>query len=148
LAASVFVVSSYAAPSAEKDIIGTWTSKVGSEITIRPCGKTLCGYITKVAVPAKIYRKHKKEIEEVGMQNLPDFFNKDPSLRNRPLRGLKVLTVVGQDQPNKFHGKLYNAEDGNTYEGLLTIHNPSRIELSGCVFFNMVCRGEVWHRSR
>lgn len=131
---------------AEADIVGIWRSDRGGEITIKPCGDTYCGFITKVAVPPQIYDKNKSAIEQVGEQNLPDVLNKDPAMRNRPLRGLKILTVVDQVPPNKYIGKLYNAEDGNTYEGVLTLHNNSQIELAGCVFFNVVCRGEVWDR--
>lgn len=135
-----------AALGAEADIVGIWRSDRGGEITIEPCGETYCGFITKIAVPRHMYDKNKSAIEQVGEQNLPDILNKDPALRDRPLRGLKILTVMERRPPNKFIGELYNAEDGNTYEGVLTLHSTNQIELAGCVFFNILCRGEFWAR--
>lgn len=148
---AIGLFSSLGAHAAERGgsagIVGTWRSDRGGEISIKPCSGTYCGYITVVAVPDHIYRKNKKQIEQVGEQNLPDVLNKDPKLRNRPLRGLQILTIE-ETAPPVYKGKLYNAEDGNTYDGVLTLRNASQIELSGCVLFNVVCRGEVWERVR
>ncbi len=133
--------------SGSAGIVGTWRSDRGGEILIEPCAGTYCGYITRVAVPKHIYRQNKQQIEEVGEQNLPDVLNKDPALRNRPLKGLQILTIE-EAAPPKYSGKLYNAEDGNTYNGVLTVRSASQIELSGCVLFNVICRGEIWERVR
>ena len=151
LALGVMSAALYGLPAAEAApalIEGYWRTENGGQVQIRPCGATQCGYIAEVAVPRHIYNENKDLIDEVGMQNLPDVFNRDPALRNRRLLGLKIFTVTGREPDGRLRGELYNAEDGNTYEGVLTVHNSDKIELSGCVFFNLICRSEVWRRVR
>lgn len=148
--AILLVVTVFVAPAGSSvmaaEIQGHWRTENGGQVQIRPCGSTLCGYITEVSVPRHIYKKYKDLIEEVGMQNLPDVFNEKPELRNRPLLGLRIFTVTGNEPEGRLKGQLYNAEDGKTYEGVLTVRSNDSIELAGCVFFNLVCRSEVWKR--
>lgn len=128
------------------EIEGEWLAENGGKVEIKPCEETWCGYISEVAVPPDIYEKNKESIDAIGMQNLTDRQNKDPELRERLLVGLKIFTVTGWNSDGSLSGDLYNPEDGNNYEGILKIHSESSIELAGCVFFNLLCRSEVWER--
>lgn len=45
-------------------------------------------------------------------------------------------------------GKVYNAEDGKTYSGRMTLEGANKLSLKGCVLGGLICRGETWSRVR
>lgn len=124
---------------------GTWRTESKSEITIAPCRETLCGYITKIVVPPEIARKNKDALAQIGT-NYYDYYNKDPKLRNRPIQGLRILTLHPGKSAGIFDGQIYNPQDGNTYSGYVEVIDRDHIRLNGCVFYNMICKGEDWVR--
>jgi len=126
-------------------IVGIWRTQSTSEITIVPCGTGYCGYISKVVVPDRLKRQYSAEVARMR-GNILDGLNKDPSLRNRPIQGLQVLSLNVQVSTNRLNGKIYNPEDGKTYNGFLVIVRSDMVRLSGCVLFNLLCRGEDWTR--
>lgn len=127
-------------------LIGVWLTDVKSHLTIKICQEGLCGYITKVSIRPKLYEKNKQEIDRVGIQNAPDYFNKDPDLRSRRLLGLQVLMLDKQEAPTVFSGKVYNPEDGRTYSGKLELINKNQLRLTGCAFLGIICQSEDWYR--
>jgi len=127
------------------EIVGIWKTQSSSEITIMPCDVGYCGYITKVVVPQFILRKYGADVERMR-GNIVDGLNKDPGLRSRPIQGLQILSLYSQAAPNRLGGQIYNPEDGKTYEGFLEIVGSDKLRLSGCVLFNLFCRGENWTR--
>lgn len=127
---------------------GTWQTANKSHVQISKCATGHCGRLTKVSVPPKIYADYKSEIEKLGVENLPDYFNKDPALRSRRMQGLQILTLPNQTGPGLFEGEVYNAEDGETYYGKMEVITEDHLRLSGCVFFNLLCRSEEWERVR
>jgi uncharacterized protein (DUF2147 family) len=126
---------------------GTWRTLLQSEITITRCEAGFCGAISKVVVPEHI-------VESVGAEVLagmsPDAFfdanNEDPALRNRPILGLQILTLIPSNEPLTYDGAIYNPEDGKTYSGYVQVLGPDTIRLNGCVLYNIICRGEDWTR--
>lgn len=136
------------AAGAVTQISGVWRTERSSEVTIKRCGDTICGYITKIAVPPKLYKKNKDQIDRLGAQNLKDYFNKDPKLRERPMKGLQILSLEWLADDKEFRGKIYNPQDGNTYTGIVEITSNNTLKLTGCGFFDMICRSESWARVR
>jgi len=128
-------------------ISGVWLTELQSVITIKPCASGHCGYISKFVVPPEIYRKNKEEIDRVGAANLNDLNNKDPDLRKRPIKGLQILTLLEQESDFRYRGEVYNPEDGNTYTGYVELVDQDTIRLTGCGFFDLVCRTESWSRA-
>jgi uncharacterized protein (DUF2147 family) len=59
--------------------------------------------------------------------------------------GTVILRGAKQTGPNEWKGKLYNAEDGNTYDGFITIKKPGELTLKGCLW-GVLCSGETWKR--
>jgi uncharacterized protein (DUF2147 family) len=59
--------------------------------------------------------------------------------------GTVILRGAKQTGPNEWKGKLYNAEDGNTYDGVITMKNPGELTLQGCLW-GVVCSDETWKR--
>ncbi len=126
-------------------IIGIWRTESTSEITIKPCDTGYCGYVTKVVVPDRIKRQYGADVAKMA-GNIIDGLNKNPKLRARPLQGLQVLSLNGDISSNQLKGQIYNPEDGQTYNGFMQIVGSNKLRLSGCVLFNLICRGEDWTR--
>jgi uncharacterized protein (DUF2147 family) len=48
---------------------------------------------------------------------------------------------------NKWSGQVYNAEDGKTYTGNLTLQDANTIKLEGCILGGLVCKAQTWSRA-
>lgn len=124
-----------AAPATAADpIVGVWQTRVKSQITIKTCGASYCGYVSKVVAPLA-----------QATSNLTDVHNKDANLRARPVLGLQVLALRTSTKPGVFDGEIYNPEDGNTYSGYLEVKGPDNVKVTGCML-SILCKGEDWVR--
>jgi uncharacterized protein (DUF2147 family) len=112
------------------DAFGTWRHpENGSHINIYQCGGGLCAKVVKVADPS---RKDDK--------------NPDPKLRTRPVVGVVIMNGAKKTGANTWSGKLYNTQDGATYNGTVTVVNKNTLKLEGCVLGGLVCQGPTWTR--
>lgn len=59
--------------------------------------------------------------------------------------GTVILRGAAKSGPNEWKGKLYNAQDGKTYDGLITIKAANELRLKGCLW-GFLCSGETWTR--
>ena len=135
-----------AAGSSDSPVVGTWTTLTQSQVTIAPCATGYCGVITKVVIPQYIRDKYENDIE--AMQgNIVDGLNKNPALRQRQLLGLQILSLEPEFSDGRMNGRIYNPEDGETYEGFLEVIDHNNLRLSGCILFNLICLGEDWVRT-
>lgn len=126
-------------------IEGVWQTANGTHVRIETCAPGYCGKIVKVSLPDYIKQQFASEIDQVGgEQKVPDFFNKDPNLKSRPLMGAQILTITSVSG-DRYSGRIYNAEDGKTYDGRLEIVDDNHARLSGCVL-SVLCRSEDWTR--
>lgn len=114
-------------PAYAADPSGLWRDESGSVVKISGCGNGMCVEVVK---PAKAGEK--------------DVNNPDPALRNRSVVGITILNATrGGD--NIWKGQLYNAEDGKTYSGTLTLASDAEMKLEGCAM-NVFCRSRSWSR--
>jgi uncharacterized protein (DUF2147 family) len=123
------------------DPIGTWyTAGKRAQVRIGHCGhEKLCGGIVWLKEPNN--PKNGKPWTDVN--------NPEPAKRNRPLVGVPiVLDMIPSNAPNRWQGKVYNADDGKTYSGYVTMTGPSALELKGCVLAGIICKSETWMRAR
>ncbi|RUT28513.1 DUF2147 domain-containing protein [Arsenicitalea aurantiaca] len=124
---------------------GVWMTVSQSELTIAPCPEGYCGHISRIVVPEHIIAQYGSDV--VAMESsFTDALNKDPALRNRPIMGLRILTLRPGRQAHIFDGEIYNPEDGNTYSGYVEVLGPDVLKLNGCILYNIICRGEEWVR--
>jgi uncharacterized protein (DUF2147 family) len=121
------------------DPMGTWHTEEGkATVRIAACGPALCGTIVSL-----------KEANdpETGKPKL-DKNNADAGLRNRPVVGvLIVLGMKPSGTANKWSGQVYNAEDGKTYSGSLTLVDANTIKLEGCILGGLICKASTGARS-
>lgn len=107
-------------------IYGNWlTQDADAVITIKKWGDSICGIISK---PRVVGSKDKQ--------------NKNPKLRDRPIKGLQMFKLGKTANPKKWEGKLYNPEDGGTYDGNIVLVNDQKLELEGCFLF--ICKANSW----
>jgi uncharacterized protein (DUF2147 family) len=140
--AAQLATAAEAAPNSP--IEGVWLTTDKSEMTIRPCDEGYCGYISKIVVPDHIIAKYGDGLKALG-DNFTDYNNKDPSLRNRPIQGLQILTLRPGNNPLYFEGQIYNPEDGNVYSGSVEMLGADNLKLKGCVLY-VLCQEQQWVR--
>jgi uncharacterized protein (DUF2147 family) len=104
------------------DPTGNWLDKDGGTLRIHSCGAALCGHITSL----------KPRLDPATGRLWTDKNNADPNRRNRPLVGVQVLSSMRPNGPQKWSGRLYNAEDGKTYSGNLIELGPASLRVEGC----------------
>ena len=141
VAGSIAVMMFWSDGASAADPIGTWyTAGNRSQVRIGHCGgNALCGGIMWLKDPID---------PKTGMP-WTDINNPDPAKRTRPLIGVRiVLDLTPSSAPDKWQGQVYNADDGRTYSGYLTMTGANALELKGCVFGGLICKSETWTRAR
>jgi uncharacterized protein (DUF2147 family) len=110
---------------------GTWLRSSGSsKIRIEACGNALCGTVVWEKNPRK------------------DIYNPDPAKREEPVVGRRVLLgLKPTDTADQWKGEVYNAEDGKTYTGYVTLQSDGSLKLQGCVLGGLICKSDQWSRS-
>jgi uncharacterized protein (DUF2147 family) len=130
LVVGALVAAGVAQAQTAEDAFGTWRHpENGSLISVYQCGGGLCAKVTKVADP-----------------NRKDDKNPDPKLRTRPVVGVVIMSGAKKSGANSWSGKLYNTQDGETYNGTVTVVNKNTLKLEGCVLGGIICQGPTWTR--
>ena len=121
------------APQQADSVVGQWKTETrGGIVEIQRCGASICGRI----VSSDALRTN---------PNLKDANNGNAALRGRPLRGLQILGGFKLQGQGWYGGKIYNAEDGKTYNAEITLAGPNQLKLRGCVF-KPFCKTQTWTR--
>jgi uncharacterized protein (DUF2147 family) len=117
------------------DVIGTWsTVDDKSHVKIEPCGDKFCGKIIWLKEPDTKEGKPKT-----------DENNTNDALKSRPILGMELLNGFIAAGSNEWDdGTIYNPEDGKTYSSTMTLADPKKLEVKGCVLF--FCKTQVWNR--
>jgi uncharacterized protein (DUF2147 family) len=127
-------------PVAAGDAVGMWLTEGGkARVRVSPCGGALCGAIMAL-----------KEANdpETGRPKT-DKHNADAGKRGRPIIGVHILLgMKPTDTPGKWAGQVYNAEDGKTYTGYVTLTGAESLKLEGCVLGGLICKAQTWTRSK
>jgi uncharacterized protein (DUF2147 family) len=124
-------------PALAADPNGTWLTEAGtSRIRIADCGGALCGNIVWMKEPVD---------PETGKPRA-DKNNPDASKRGRPLMGVAIVIGMKPSGADKWSGQVYNAEDGKTYSGSITMMNASALRLEGCALAGLICKAQTWTR--
>ncbi|HVX98155.1 MAG TPA: DUF2147 domain-containing protein [Pseudorhodoplanes sp.] len=119
-----------------EDPSGIWlTEEKDAKIHITKCGSGYCGTIVWLARPID---------PDTGKPSL-DKQNPDPTKRKRPIMGLTILSGMFPTASNKWSGPIYNADDGNKYDGHLSVAGPNALKVEGCLF--NVCQAQTWTRT-
>ena len=115
---------------------GVWLTQAGdAKIRISRCGGGICGAVVWLREPID---------PATGKPEIDDK-NPDAALAKRPIIGLRLFSGMRLAGPNKWSGKIYNADDGKTYASSISVTGPGTLRVEGCV--GAFCGGEDWTRS-
>jgi uncharacterized protein (DUF2147 family) len=131
------ILASPAAHSAgAADPNGVWLTQAGdAKVRVSRCGGGLCGTVVWLRDP----------IDSATGKPQVDDKNENPSLRRRPMIGLAIFIGMRGAGPNKWSGRIYNADDGKTYASTVTYQEGDKLDVQGCV--GALCGSESWSRS-
>jgi uncharacterized protein (DUF2147 family) len=112
---------------------GLWNTPVHHGVVeVYDCGDALCARI----VTSDNLKRDPTE---------KDIKNKDPALRERPLKGLTVMSDFKGGPKEWKDGHAYDPADGGTYHGSMKLVDPDTIRLTGCIIFPL-CQSQTWTR--
>ena len=107
---------------------GNWVVEDHTAVVrISKCGGGYCGFVAK-GQPGKDYR------------------NPDPRKRNRPTIGMQVMFSM-KPTGDAWAGETYNAEDGQIYNGKISLLGPDTLKVEGCVPGGGICGSQNWTRA-
>ncbi|NNM72471.1 DUF2147 domain-containing protein [Enterovirga aerilata] len=128
---------SSAAPA--RDPSGTWlTEDERARIRVEKCGPTqenLCGYV--------VWMKP-QEGEDPSAKR--DSKNPDPRKRNRPVLGHQLMMGLTLNDEGRYVGKIYNNEDGKSYDVTVWSEQPGTLNVRGCLIA-FLCSTQIWTRT-
>ena len=127
-----------AAPQAQAggDVSGIWFTQAGdAKVRVSRCGGGICGVVVWLKDPIN---------PATGKPQVDDK-NPNPSLARRPMIGLPLFSGMRASAPNRWSGKIYNADDGKSYASNVSASGPDTLKVEGCV--GALCGGETWTRA-
>ena len=125
-----------AAAQQQPDPTGIWVNQERStKVRVSRCGGALCGSVSWLREPLDREGKPKVDRE-----------NPDASQRGRRLIGLPVLLNMKPSGDNRWSGRIYNADDGNTYMSHVEMASADSMRVQGCVLGGLICRNMTWSR--
>lgn len=86
-------------------------------------------------------------IIEGGMQF--DEKNPNEAARSNPMCGLTIVSGLtqGRNDPNGWHnGKIYKADEGDTYDSRLTMRSADQLEVRGFMGVSFLGKSQTWTR--
>jgi uncharacterized protein (DUF2147 family) len=125
-------------PGFATDPGGTWLTEGGTAtVRLASCGAELCGTIIALKEPNDPATGRPKT----------DKNNPDASKRTRPVVGIQIVFGMKPNGTDKWNGSVYNAEDGKTYSGSITMQGARTLKLEGCVLGGLICKSQTWTKS-
>jgi uncharacterized protein (DUF2147 family) len=125
-------------PASAGDPRGNWMTESGkAKISIASCGAALCGNIVAMQEPN----------DPATGKPKTDSNNPDAAKRARPMIGVQIVIDMKPDAADKWKGQVYNAEDGKTYSGSITLVDAKTLTLQGCALGGLICKSQTWTRS-
>ncbi len=129
-----------AAPALAADPAGKWLTKdANATVSIARCGDALCGTIVALKEPN----------DPATGKPKTDKNNPDAAKSGRPLIGVQIVyDMKPNGSPDAWDGKVYNAEDGKTYTGSITLTGANSLDLKGCALGGLICKTQNWTRTK
>jgi uncharacterized protein (DUF2147 family) len=116
------------------DPTGLWlTQNQRSAIRIDRCGESICGKVAWII--------------KDGMQT--DSKNPDAALRARPMCGVPILWGFKHNPKNAKvweDGKIYKADDGDTYKATVSVVDANTLNLRGYMGLPLFGKTQHWKR--
>ena len=135
VAISFSFMTSIAGASSSDNPTGIWLTQAGdARVAASRCGSAICVKVVWLKVPID------------GTTGKPQIDDKNPNakLAKRPVIGLQLFLGMKPQGPRKWSGQIYNADDGKIYSSNVTLEDPMKLKVEGCV--GALCGSEVWSK--
>jgi uncharacterized protein (DUF2147 family) len=137
-AVAALVLAALPGEARAADPNGTWVTEGGkSRVRIANCGGAICGTIIALQEPN----------DPATGKPKTDKNNTDANQRNRPMIGVQIVLGMRPNGADRWSGQVYNAEDGKTYSGNVTLTGANTLKLEGCALGGLVCKSQTWTRA-
>jgi uncharacterized protein (DUF2147 family) len=132
-AAAVAVIASVVSQAGAAELNGLWkTQSSGGVVEIAPCGDAMCGRLVRSPFLALAPR-------------LRDHRNPDLTLRDRPLKGLTILSGLKGGPTAWTDGRVYDPDHGATYAASIEMVAADELKVLACDEGSR-CRTQTWRR--
>lgn len=136
LALAALVSPAHAATPADPS--GTYITEDGrARVRLEKCGAAndrLCGYVVWLKVP----------LNDKGEPRV-DFKNPDPKKQARPSLGHQLILGLKPNADAHYEGKIYNSEDGKSYDVTIWTDAPNELTVRGCLIA-FLCKSQTWNK--
>ncbi|MFN3457623.1 MAG: DUF2147 domain-containing protein [Novosphingobium sp.] len=124
---SLLAVPANAFPRPNGDAVtGLWMNPYRTvAVRNQMCGNALCGQVVWASSDAKA------DARESGVTNLI---------------GLDLLEDYHPERPGNWKGMVLVPDMGHRFSSEISVLDPNRIRISGCVFHGFICKSQVWTR--
>ncbi|MCJ2140665.1 DUF2147 domain-containing protein [Methylobacterium sp. E-066] len=138
---AVLALATLAAPAqaaAPADPSGTYLTEDGrARVRLEKCGAAndrLCGYVVWLKVP----------LNDKGEPRI-DFKNPDPKKQARASLGHQLIMGLKLNADAHYEGKIYNSEDGKSYDVTIWTDAPNELTVRGCLIA-FLCKSQTWNK--
>lgn len=135
------------ATAQQPSVMGTWLTASGvAQVRIGPCGDAasgpICGFVVGLINPKG------PDGKVVAPDAAVDYRNPDPVQRGRKVIGMPLIWGFKKtSNPNAFEdGKIYNGENGKTYDANISLQPDGKLRLRGFVGTPLFGETQVWTR--
>ena len=120
------------APAAQQTgAAGRWLTQSGNfEIDIAACGQALCGTVVRV----------------LGNQSMSRPGTEMKPADTKSAMGMKILSELVPSDDGTLQGRIYNRENGKTYDCRVTPLAPDQLEIRAYKFLPIFGKSQVWTR--
>ena len=135
--AALLLVVLATAARASSSPLGLWYAEGGAaQVEIVNCANALCARVTWLRSP----------FDEHGC-TLTDANNPDPSLRDRSMIGIQLLSGLEPvDEDTWDGGTIYDPTSGRTYACTASLEGTDRLSVRGYIGFHLLGRTTTWIR--
>jgi uncharacterized protein (DUF2147 family) len=147
LATVALCIAATTASAQQGSVTGTWLTASGvAQVRIGPCSDAsagpICGYIVNLINPKG------PDGQVVAPDAATDYRNENPALRSRKVIGMPLIWGFKKTaDPNAFEdGKIYNGENGKTYNANISLQPDGKLRLRGYVGTPMFGETQLWTR--
>ena len=124
--------------AAPADPSGTYLTEDGrARVRLEKCGTAndrLCGYVVWLKVP----------LNDKGEARI-DFKNPDPKKQARASLGHQLIMGLKLNADSHYEGKIYNSEDGKSYDVTIWTDAPNELTVRGCLIA-FLCKSQTWNK--
>ena len=126
LAALPLMLASVTAGPAASSVYGVWRNPGGTiDVRIAPCGDELCGTVARASAKAI------QDARDAGVSNLV---------------GVELLRDYKRVAPDRWNGRVYVPDMGDTFSSHIVEVSPTALKISGCLLGGWLCKSQLWTR--